>query len=615
MEVNLEPIGATLLPDLIARVLEAMDVNDQALNGRLVSKDASRRLSKHVTFALPLPPTVGDAAWQPHLQRAFRHLTYRARLQMLSGAAASGSELNLEVAWGLLQPFLFPGLRYEYPVGKDDPGSAAVRSGHQHLLPWLLQHGCPVSPTCTLAVAAELCDLAGLQQAWGLLVDQLGPRYDVNAHGQVARAARRPGGGVAIAKLSWLMEVMAEGLMDGRKQQQFLTGAAAGAAAVGDLSVLQWLVGLGLDLQYDWIVWSQMPNALAWWDVLAAALEHGHVAVADWLVDVAGCPLPQQQDGQGLNELWKAAGRGGSMEAVRWLLRQGQQACETGLEAAAGAGWLEGVQFLHRECGLQLTERVFVAAVRRGSVPTATWLLQAGCPTAGPHAHAGAYHAAAAAGSAAMVLRLAREAKCPLGSNTLSAVISPWPVGARCTADLEPTVRALVQQEGCPPGVSAGTAASRGHVDLARWLHQELGAGFSDEVLSGAAVNGSQAGLEWLVERGCVVEDEWYPLLYLTAAMAGDLATLSCLRRLGVPWDPDKMLLAASGSIPLPVLRWIVEQGVPCSEAVVRAAVALAIDKDHPGWPEALAWFEGRLARGWSTDGDAEAGQVAEAAR
>ncbi len=349
MEADVEARGATVPPDLIGRIFEAMGINDTTINGRLVSKDVSRRLSKphHVTasFVQPLPPSAGDAAWQLHLQRAFRHLSFRAKLQMLSAAASSGSEVNLELVWGLLQPGLFPGLRYKYQKGKDDPGSAAMRSGHLHLLPWLLRHGCPVSSDRSLAVAAERCDLAGLQQAWGLLVDDLGPQYDqrYGLHCLMAKAAGRSGGSAAIAKLSWLTAVMREVLTDDGKQQQFLIAAAAGTAACGDLSVLQWVRDRGLDLQYSWFGWGLTPNTKYCWDVLAAALEHGHVAVADWLVDEAGCPLPSQlQYGQGRTELWRGVGRGGSMEAVRWLLRRGQPACGTGLEAAAGRGWLAG---------------------------------------------------------------------------------------------------------------------------------------------------------------------------------------------------------------------------------------------------------------------------------
>ncbi len=214
-----------------------------------------------------------------------------------------------------------------------------------------------------------------------------------------------------------------------------------------------------------------------------------------------------------------------------------------------------------------------------------------------------------------MVVWLAREAKCPLSEVTLIPIISSWPVGARSTADLEPTVRVLVEQEGCPPGDSAGAAASRGHLALARYLHEELGSGFSGVVLFTAAVQGCEAGLEWLVGKGCVVREDSdvYRYTYMQAAAPGDLATLRCLRRLDVPWDPNVLTWVARGSVPLPVLRWLVEQGAPWDEALARKAVCVPNTLEHPGWREALAWFEARLATGSPKGGDGASGQVAEA--
>ncbi len=141
-------------------VLERLDVNDRALNGRLVCKDAFEhlRLPRHWTVRLgqPLPPSAGDAAWQSHVLRAFRGLTFAAKAQVLKVAVASGSEANLELAWGLLRPCLFPELLLPHDfshfepralnaVRIPDPGSAAIAAGHVNLLPWLIQNCCPLN--------------------------------------------------------------------------------------------------------------------------------------------------------------------------------------------------------------------------------------------------------------------------------------------------------------------------------------------------------------------------------------------------------------------------------------------------------------------------------------
>lgn len=47
---------------------------------------------------------------------------------------------------------------------------------------------------------------------------------------------------------------------------------------------------------------------------------------------------------------------------------------------AASARRLEAVQFLHQECGLELTEEALRKAAGSGNVGVVEWMLQAGCP-------------------------------------------------------------------------------------------------------------------------------------------------------------------------------------------------------------------------------------------
>ncbi len=590
--------------DLIVPVLEKMDPNECALHGRFVNKDAWRSLRQRTAhLGLPLPPTAGDASWQPQLQEAVRHLPFRRRLRLLTVAASSGSEANLELVWDLIRPTLFPELLYATRIHEESPfyaschdvvkgedaGTAAVTAGHLHLLLWLVRHGCPVDPVSTLAAAAQHWDLAGLQCVWDLLGSVSEPPPEALLP-KIMTAAGRTGFN-AEAKLSWLLATVGQGLRRLRRDQ-LLAAAGEGAAASGSLPVLGWLREQGLG-----------RATLA---MLTAALQQGHVAVADWLVDVAGCPLPQQEQHQEgeeqLRDVWQAAGRSGSVEAMRWLIGRGVPVRWAAFPAAAGSGSLEAVRFVSQYCGMG--DRVFAAAAGSRSIPTAAWLLQAGCRAASEDGEVGyAYERAAEAGDAAMVLWLAREAGCPWDDGTIRKIISGWPQGARHSVELEQTVRALVEA-GWPPGHgspdpdasertdSIGAAAFRGDLPLVRYLREELGVRLGAYALERAAAGGCEAVVEWLVGAGC----EPAPYTYALATCKSDLSTLNCLRRLGVPiyarlcWE---VMETDGGS--LPVARWLAEQGEPVDERVV--LTYLEWDRRNGICAESVAWFDARIGQ------------------
>ncbi len=297
------------------------------------------------------------------------------------------------------------------------------------------------------------------------------------------------------------------------------------------------------------------------------------------------------------------------MEPVRWLLRRQVPAptCKMTIGIVARVGNLEAVQLLHERFHVPLTADLLYYAAMSGSVPTATWLLQAGCPMS-PSGYLGA----AVGGGADMVLWLAREAKCPWDDSTLGAVICHWPSGSKGRTALLPVVRALVEA-GCPHGAaptaggeqcytagSLNEAAARGGLPLLRYLHEEVGLGFGPGTMAEAARGGCEAVLEWLVEAGCG-PGTGYP--YVRAAAHGDLATLCCLHRLGVPfgdaswlrevtdasvWDPRAVRCA-----PLAAFRWMVERGAPWSQKGVKKLIksdAVHVDE------ESLSWFKARMA-------------------
>ncbi len=159
-------------------VLSLLPPNDRALSGRFACRDAADALSgpQHCTASLsqPLPPHAAPWA-QEAGQQHVRQLPFRHKFQLLSVAACSGSELNMEVARALLEPSVFPELLQRKPhifTLYPNPGLVAVRAGHLHLLGWLLRR-CPglVQPEQVLGATAQHLPLAELQQTWTTLRD------------------------------------------------------------------------------------------------------------------------------------------------------------------------------------------------------------------------------------------------------------------------------------------------------------------------------------------------------------------------------------------------------------------------------------------------------------
>ncbi len=603
-----------LPPDLLGRCLSLLDPNERALYGRLVSKDACRRLNdplhRTAAFSIPLPPEAAQPAWQQHIQQAFHQETFRSKFLSLSAAAASGSQRNVELAWVMLQPCVAL-IEDNSSARAEDAGSAAIRHGHLHLLPWLLQHGCPLSIERMLPAAAKHCDLAGLQRVWELLGGDSALWPHIVSDSYDLLAAIGGSGPEAIAKLVWLLPRVQRFLDDPEgASSNVLVAVAQGATASGKQPMLRWLLherGRNLRARWTPLEASDVPS---WCVVLGGALRHEHVAVADRLVDEADCALPKHVPPERLQQLWDQAARGGSVESMRWLLRRGVPMFPETMGNAARSGRLEAVRFLHQECGLPvLTETVFCEAAASGSVPLATWLLQAGCPMS-----ESAYGSAAGGGQLGMIRWLMREAKCPWDEGTLREVMIEWcsrpgmtSFGAGSNRDLEPVVWAMLEA-GCPPGDdtdegdSIGAAARLGLLPLVRHLHEQRGVAFGPEALAMAAQGGCVPVVEWLVGAGCVAGEDGTDCYvfedpYMTAgesAGIGDVATLSCLRRLGVPWQPDVLQLAVDEDVSLRVIRWMVEQGARWDRDALLGPVTQRLDWGM--WEdETVLYFAGRL--------------------
>ncbi len=619
-----------LPPALQLHILSLLPPNDRALSARLVSPDAAAALSgpKHCTVFLyqPLPPHA--APWGLPVeggQQVVRQLPFRHKLQLMCMAAASGSEVNLEVALALLQPSIFPELLqlqyYRNPFGVRDPGVAAVRAGRPQLLPWLLRH-CPwlVTPPIVLSAAVLSCDLAVLQATWEALQGARASSAPTPLQVRVDTAAGslHPD---AVAKMEWLLAV-------GKGSCSLQENTAAAAAISGDLGRLRWLRERGCPMGED-CMRRPYPGRGA---TVLGALEHADLAVAQWMVDEAGVELPVAavggwEDTAGTRAwglLYQAAAR--TPDAVakwQWLQSKGGpplQGAEADLALmAAGAGQLQAVQYLLSLVpppgpgGQGLVqgnpEHFGAAAAASGSIPMAEFLRQAGA-TFGPSTLGVAYkHGRDHGRNMGMVRWLATAGGVRADSlSSLLYVVQLWAGGMPTTragrADLLEAVQLAV---GAGPHVwqdeDIGKATldilervpALGELALVQYLLPMLGHEPDGATFAHAVRGGCEALLEWLAGRPGLLEQlsEWTSL-YIPAAKRGDRGTLTALRRLGVPWGrEDTVACAVAERCPVPALRWLVEQGAPVGSREEMEAALERVSGQYDG--EAKDWLR-RLA-------------------
>ncbi len=585
-------------------VLSLLPANDRALSGRFACRDAADALGdpQHCTASLsqPLPPHAAPWA-QEAGQQHMRQLPFRHKFQLLCAAARSGSEVNLEVAWALLEPSVFPELLQNKPddrIPYPDTGVAAVRASHVHLLGWLLRR-CPgtMQPDEVLAAAALHRPLAELQQAWETLRDNW---YNGSSSGSRSRhvqlspavldAAAQSHTPDAVAKAEWLV-VMGAGsgcLPD---------STAAAAACSGDLDRVQWLRDRGC------------PFGL---HALCGALEEANLPFVEWLVGEGVCELPLRAGDSEDSSIWSwralmdaAARSADGIAKLQWLQEQGAPSL-MGADArlaqdlalsAVGAGRVEVVQYLLSAVGPAAVIRdaseqykFGKAAVRSGSTQTVECLVQ----EAGLVLSHKAYTWAAKVGGVDMVRWLALEAGVSAAGCKLSWVVELWPCDTQAhSRDLLEAVRLVVGAGCCAiplrryDSLYAGqdaiaVAAERGDLALAQYLHrQHLGQMPVGQYLTAAVRGGCEALLEWLAQQPGWLDNEASPYTY--AAAQADKGTLSVLRRLGAPWgDQDLLVQAVSWTRKVPVLRWLGEQGAPvgCRGQLMEAVdTVLSVDK------------------------------------
>ncbi len=550
-------------------ILSLLPPNERALSGRLVSRDAWNAFNEpqHSTASLSQPLPGHAATWAlTALQQHARQLPCQYKAQLMDTAAASGCEVNLEVAWELMQQIKFPLFRRfdGEPQYRGSPGTAAVRAGHPHVLGWLIRH-CPelLAPSNLLAVAAASCNRAGLQATWEALRLGCGPRTCTRPalDHWVLDSAARSSTPDALARVQWVLTTGAGSCL-------LSEGIAVSAACSGDLARLQWLQDQGCPVCSG--------------RVLRSALGCADLAVAQWLVDEAGCSLPGT--GAANHRRWgrlltAAAGSADGVAKWRWLRERGAPALDSSPEllhlvvhAAVCAGQVEAVRYLLSTLGPEKvlwmhTDTVAREAIESGSIPLVDCLSQARCPL-----RPSAYEAAARSGSIAMIRWLKDVAGLSAAGqqHLMLILVQAWPKWkpAHDRGLLEAVQ--LVVHAGCQhwdAGAVVAAAARRGNLPLVQHLLQQQPAHRPDaKTLIAAVESGCEGLLQWLVGQypGCV-SDPWDGTSpYMHPAYCGDRAMLEALRQSGVPWGArDVVAQAVRQECRAPLLRWLVEQGAP----------------------------------------------------
>ncbi len=491
-----------------------------------------------------------QAVWQllqPHFHR-IPDLDVTC-LSVLSRAAASSAREDAiaKVSWLMQQEPYRPMGRLPRLVAL-----AAVRAGDLPRLQWALQHGCEWGTDETMTEMEKrysdplliAMEGAGLEVVEWLVREagcQLPPPLAAEAAGGNAAypPVRAPNGVLLLQALP--REVW-------RRRQ--LAVAAAGS---GDVAKLRWLRERGLLLLEPYLAQGPIEaaarqgrlGALRYLhdecgmtltrDIVNAALSSGDMGTAAWVLQQGGRELLAD-----CGAVWRAAAGGGNGDLLRWMVGQGMVGAGEELEAVhaiiAEGRWSGKVRAWQqqREAMLSAIRLVFEAASDTSS-------------KRGGGNGSGGGGVGDGGGSGSGVLGVGGRASGAGGHN-----------------------QALGEE-------LLVAAAKHGSLPLFAYLHSQLqlqGPLGSDDVLVEAARSGCEALVEWLLGQGCAMPNT--RLLFLAPAERGDLATLRCLRRMGLPWPARLLPGAACIDLPLPVLQMLVAEGAPVDGDDVREVMRLA---------------------------------------
>lgn len=339
------------------------------------------------------------------------------------------------------------------------------------------------------------------------------------------------------------------------------------AAAAGQLDVIKWLHSH----EYN-----EISDRVA-----CSAAKHGHQHVLEWLAKFGVISA----------YVFDQAAKGGHFELIKWLRKQGYRWGDSATGSAAGYGDLDILKWM-RDNGCPVASLAYKHAASNGKLEILKWLY-----SEGNDVFVNIYDLSREAirGGHIHVLEWLVDIKYPLASSGYRVAASKgridvfkWLLEKNVAMDAD-----------CVLVI----AAAEGHLDMLKWLRAE---GYPwDNSLCPIAVSNSQVEvLKWAIENGCpyYLEDcldvlaqvrhntEFNPCVrndlemmqYLhsigcqfnksvfceRAAAAGDLPMLKWLREHGCPWNRDTCEVAYRADPRL--INWIHENGCPCRHNMKR---------------------------------------------
>ncbi|KXZ49605.1 hypothetical protein GPECTOR_20g461 [Gonium pectorale] len=336
----------------------------------------------------------------------------------------------------------------------------------------------------------------------------------------------------SLAACQWLRERIPSHHSSEGQGSQLLGAGIQAAARAGHRPICEWLLR------------SWQPPASTGVEAAGAAMAGGHLELADWLLERFGWLVRSQPhqwqpflivsmlEGCDLAAL-ECRAEGDYNHHLRFHLLVFK---DKALAAAAGSptpDWAAKVEWLQLEGWLQYpAERVAALPDGAEALTRLIWLRGRGCRF-----------------NQDVVLSAARAGNLAALRYLLAVVLRHLdvrPVEAACRGGHLTALRVL-HAAGWGMGAwhAARCAAEAGHLHVVAWLVEALGeqaVQLDAWLFAAAAESGSVELMAWLRERGCPWDESALrrraeaDRAFAAACRNADLATLRCLRRLGVPW-------------------------------------------------------------------------------
>ncbi|AGO81982.1 F-box domain containing protein [Pandoravirus dulcis] len=454
---------------------------------------------------------------------------------------------------------------------------AAAMSGHEALIAWAHNEGCPWdarAPRAALAAGHRdlFCRLVGLGCPWEVAgcLKAAGVRGDTDAITWItARSDPIDRGHTAV-----LAPIARAGHLD----------ALVLAKAHCQLACDDWCACYDLESAGRAVFDGRTRICRCATEVMRKAAAGGHVQIMEWLWNCGyACGFA----------VCVAASRGGHIEALEWMAARGVLSLSEALcAAAADRGQLAVLAWLHA-AGRPWDDRVCLYAAARGRRDIVEWATARGCP----------WHPQTTATAAARGHLAVAEWCLARGCGLVDLISNDWPDSDYLDAHVEPDAKpahvaarmgrvdalAWLRDHGCDCAdlhlfVEAAECQS---LDVLDWVHANCRA-WDAEACACVAGSGWLAGLQHMRAAGCL----WDARVCTEAVCVGALDVLAWARANGCPWEVDAILGTVSGRS-APLLCWLIDHGIEWRASL---ALRVACARDEPDF------FEWLMERGLDWD-------------